>query len=173
MIETERLRVRDWVEADRWLFHAHCGDPEIGRYLPPVDLDAAFDAMLAGIQGAGGHGFWVIERRADGAAIGACGMLPGTAGTPIAGQTEIGWRLEGAWVGQGYAREAAQAVIARAWATGDTAEIVAITVPANAASRRLMERLGMRRDPAEDFDHPLLAEGSPHRRHLVYRLPRP
>ena len=54
-------------------------------------------------------------------------------------------------------------------------EIVAFTVPANLASRRVMEKLGMTRDPAEDFDfeHPRLQPGHPLRRHVLYRLWRP
>lgn len=49
------------------------------------------------------------------------------------------------------------------------AEIVAFTVPGNRASRRVMQRIGMRHDPADDFDHPGLPAGSPLRRHLLYR----
>ena len=48
-------------------------------------------------------------------------------------------------------------------------EIVAVTVPANRRSRRDMERLGMTRDPADDFDHPNLPAG-PLNRHVLYRL---
>ncbi len=53
-------------------------------------------------------------------------------------------------------------------------EIVAFTVPANRASRRVMEKLGMTHDPAEDFDfaHPQLPPGHPLRRHVLYRLRR-
>jgi ribosomal-protein-alanine N-acetyltransferase len=51
-------------------------------------------------------------------------------------------------------------------------EIVSYTVPANVRSRAVMERLGMTRDPADDFDHPRLPLGSPLRRHVLYRLTR-
>ena len=47
-----------------------------------------------------------------------------------------------------------------------------MTVPANARSRRVLERIGMTRDPADDFDHPRLAADDPLRRHLLYRLSR-
>ncbi len=49
-------------------------------------------------------------------------------------------------------------------------EVVAFTTPPNRRSWGLMERLGMRRDPAEDFDHPLLAADHPMRRHILYRV---
>jgi RimJ/RimL family protein N-acetyltransferase len=51
-------------------------------------------------------------------------------------------------------------------------EIVALTVPANWRSRRVMERLGMTRAPEDDFDHPRLPEG-PLKRHVLYRLRSP
>src|SRR5687768_9380555 len=49
-------------------------------------------------------------------------------------------------------------------------EIVAFTVPGNARSRAVMGRLGMTRDPAEDFDHSSFPEGHPLRRHVLYRI---
>ena len=45
-----------------------------------------------------------------------------------------------------------------------------MTTLGNVRSRRVMERIGMHRDPADDFDHPRIAEGHPIRRHIVYRL---
>jgi ribosomal-protein-alanine N-acetyltransferase len=53
------------------------------------------------------------------------------------------------------------------------AEIVSFTVTHNLRSRRVMERLGMTRNPADDFDHPALPEGHPLRRHVLYRIARP
>ncbi len=56
------------------------------------------------------------------------------------------------------------------WALELLPEVVAFTTPPNRRSWGLMERLGMRRDPAEDFDHPLLAADHPMRRHILYRV---
>jgi len=52
-------------------------------------------------------------------------------------------------------------------------EIVAITIAANTPSRRVMDRLGMVRDEAGDFDHPRIETGHPMRRHVLYRKRRP
>jgi len=76
-------------------------------------------------------------------------------------------------MGQGFATEAARASLEFGFETIGLAEIVSFTVPDNERSRRVMERLGMTRDPAEDFDHPRLAPGHPLRRHVLYRLARP
>jgi RimJ/RimL family protein N-acetyltransferase len=120
-----------------------------------------------------GYCFWAVERKADGLFLGFCGLKPGPDGTPIEGQVEIGWRLRvDAW-GKGYAREAAQASLAWAWANLDTPKVAAITNIKNTRSWGLMERLGMRRYPEEDFDHPAVPEGDPLRPHILYRIHRP
>jgi RimJ/RimL family protein N-acetyltransferase len=85
---------------------------------------------------------------------------------------EIGWRLAAEHWGQGLATEGADAVIGYAFKSLGLNEIVATTVPANIRSRRVMEKLGMTHNPADDFDHPLLPEGHPLRRHVLYRLKR-
>jgi len=176
VIDTERLILRGWRDADAGPFLEMGNDPEVMRYLGPpqtgADVEAAIarqNAMLEEL----GHCFWAVERRADGAFLGFCGLKLGREHTPIAGQVEIGWRLRrNAW-GKGYAREAAVASLVWGWANLDVEEIAAITVPANARSWGLMERLGMRRDLAGDFDHPLLSDDDPLLRHITYRIDRP
>jgi RimJ/RimL family protein N-acetyltransferase len=83
---------------------------------------------------------------------------------------EVGWRLTFSHWGQGYATEAAQLALAHGFATRALAEIVSYTSVTNFRSRAVMERLGMRRNPAHDFDHPLLPENHPLQRHGLYRL---
>jgi RimJ/RimL family protein N-acetyltransferase len=83
---------------------------------------------------------------------------------------EVGWRLARAHWGKGYATEAARAALAFGFEQVGLNEIVSFTVPANTRSIAVMERLGMTRNPADDFDHPSLPEGSPLRRHVLYRL---
>ena len=124
------------------------------------------------LQAERGHCFWIVERKADGALLGFCGLKIGNVGS-IDGEIEIGWRLrEDAW-GQGYAKEAALASLAWGWKNLDASRIVAITVPANRPSWGLMERLGMTRRPDMDFGHPLFAEDHPLHRHITYVIERP
>lgn len=174
MITTARLILRPWRDADRDPYHALCSDPEVMRFLGPpqsrAESDAAIDRMQA-LQAASGYCFWAVERRADGALLGFCGLKPGPA--PIEGKLEIGWRLAREAWGQGYAREAAEASLGWAWRALDVDEVVAITVHANARSWGLMERLGMRRVVDGDFDHPNVPEGSPLKRHILYQIGRP
>jgi RimJ/RimL family protein N-acetyltransferase len=83
---------------------------------------------------------------------------------------EIGWRLGAEFWGQGLATEGAQAVLRLGFDGLKLPEIVALTVPANRRSRRVMEKLGMTYNPADDFDHPRLPQGHPLRPHVLYRL---
>jgi len=176
VIDTDRLILRSWRDADVAPFHAMCNDPEVMRYLGP--LMSLADAQAAGERQNGfiasyGYCFWAIERKADGAFLGFCGIKPGPEGTPLHDKAEIGWRLRrDAW-GAGYAREAAEASIAWGWTHTAAPEILAMTNIGNVRSWGLMERLGMTRDHALDFNHPAVPLGDPLRPHIVYRIARP
>ena len=87
---------------------------------------------------------------------------------PMEGAVEVGWRLARVHWGQGYATEAARGWLEHGFGVMGLEEIVAFTVPANLASQRVMARLGMRRDPGRDFEHPAMPEGHALRPHLVY-----
>lgn len=173
MIETDRLTLRRWQESDRPAWQAMRLEPLVMEFLPPMseaDADTAMARQNA-ILDANGHCFWAVERREDGAFLGFCGLKPGPEGTPLFGETEIGWRLAPAHWGKGYAREAAQASLDWAWAKLDVPSVAAMTVLGNSRSWGLMERLGMTRVPADDFVHPQAPEWlNPH---ITYRIARP
>ena len=174
MIETERLILRRWEDRDRPVFHAHCSDPEVMRYLGPLMSREATDDALDrqnGFLDRHGYCFWAVERRDDGALLGFCGLKPGAPDTPIEHDVEIGWRFGKDHWGQGYAREAAQASLVWGWANTAAPLVSAITVQANSASWGLMERLGMTRMVDGAFDHPMAAP--PLNPHILYRIGRP
>jgi ribosomal-protein-alanine N-acetyltransferase len=82
---------------------------------------------------------------------------------------EIGWRLAAEFWNRGYATEAAREAMRFGFEELRLTEIVSLTVPANLPSRRVMEKIGMVRNPDDDFDHPLVPEGNPMRQHVLYR----
>ena len=172
MLETDRLILRRWTARDLAPFAALNADPEAMRHFPkPLDR-AESDAMVARIEhrwAEDGLGLAVAERKGDGAFLGMVGLAP-VRFAPLAGAVEVGWRLARAHWGKGYATEAAQAWLGHGFGAMGLAEIVAFTVPANLASRRVMRRVGLRRDPARDFDHPSLPAGHGLRAHVVYAL---
>lgn len=176
MIETERLILRHWQPQDLPELRAQSFDPEGMKFLLPINDEAAFQEMLARLdlwRDTLGHTFWAVTRKSDGAFLGLCGLKRGGPGTPIEEMTEIGWRLGTRYWGQGYAREAAAACLDWAWENLPVDHVVAITVSANTASWGLMERLGMHRLVDQDFDHPMVEDGSPLKRHITYRIDRP
>jgi RimJ/RimL family protein N-acetyltransferase len=156
MIETERLILRGWTEADIAPFLRHTNTPAVMRWLGGVRTEADQRESIGRMmrwQEERGFTFWVVERKADGELLGFCGIkLADTAGSPIERMHEIGWRLrEDAW-GQGYAKEAAIATLDFAFDRLGAERVVAITFPPNEASWGLMERLGMTRRPELDYD---------------------
>ena len=175
MIETERLILREWRDADREPFARMGRSPAVMEHLGDLLDEAQVEAAIVrqqSFQAVHGCCFWAIERRDDGAFLGFCGLKPGSVG-PLVGEIEIGWRLrEDAW-GQGYAKEAAIASLAWGWANRAAPRIMAITTPANRASWGLMERLGMTRRPDLDFGHPQFEEGHPLCAHITYVAERP
>ena len=176
MIETERLILRDWGDADLEPYADIMVEPEVGMWLGgPFSRTQArervvrFRASLAET----GLGRLAVERRSDGRLIGHCGLAPTAADQAMPQGLEIGWALAPEAWGAGYATEAARAVIADGFARQDAAEILAFTGTTNLRSQGVMQRLGMLRMPERDFDHPLLAPDHPLRRHVVYAALRP
>lgn len=152
-------------------------DPEVMRHFPRTLTAAESDAYLESLStrwADDGFGGWIVERLADGAFLGVTGFSRASfeAEAPFTPTIEIGWRFASEAWGHGFATEAAQAALRYGFETVGLEEIVSFTVPANERSWRVMERLGMTHDPADDFDHPRLPEGDRLRRHVLYRLRR-
>ncbi|MGP1283918.1 MAG: GNAT family N-acetyltransferase [Parasphingopyxis sp.] len=176
IIETERLILRDWRDADREPMYAHVNSrPNVMRYLLGVQTRAKTDEMIDKLirwQRDHGHTFWAVERKEDGELLGFCGLkkVDDDGVLPDPGTVEIGWRLrEDAW-GKGYAREAAVASMNHAFDAFDPDFVTAFTVRGNEGSWRLMERLGMER--RTDLDH-WYDEWGPELGHgIVYRIDR-
>ena len=164
MIETERLLLRDWTMADVEPFVRHTNTPAVMRWLGGVKTAALLESIVRDRfivwQEQHGHTFWVVERKADGAFLGFCGLkIADDPGSPVEGDIEIGWRFrEDVW-GQGYAREAAAASLDFAFDALAVPQAVALTVGGNTPSWGLMERLGMTRRPDLDYAGPDWAEG--------------
>ncbi|MGZ6339391.1 MAG: GNAT family N-acetyltransferase [Candidatus Limnocylindrales bacterium] len=174
-LTTPRLVLRRWRESDLGPFARLNSDPEVMRFFSgPLDR-AASDAFAGRIEAQfdrRGYGLWALERQADGAFLGFTGLAYQTFEAAFTPCVEIGWRLAREAWGQGYATEAAREALRFGFEAVGLPEIVSLTPLGNERSRRVMERLGMHHDPAEDFDYLPLPPGHPHRRHVLYRLRR-
>ena len=152
-------------------------DPEVRRWFPGVLTQGESDAQAARLRlhdEEHGFTFWATEVPGVAPFIGFVGLLVVVRfPTPFTPAVEVGWHLARTHWGLGYATEAAEAALAHAFGPLDLREVAAFTLPGNAASRRVMERIGMRHDPADDFDDPDLPEGHAMRRNVLYRATRP
>jgi RimJ/RimL family protein N-acetyltransferase len=117
-----------------------------------------------------GWGWWAVEIKGEAPFIGFVGLNPVPAGYPFAPAVETGWRLMRPWWGRGLAPEGARAALDLAFGALGMEEVVAFTATVNLPSRRVMEKLGMTRDPGDDFAHPLLAADHPLAPHVLYRI---
>ncbi|KAF0833574.1 RimJ/RimL family protein N-acetyltransferase [Ornithinibacter aureus] len=168
--------LRQWREGDLEPFARLNADPDVMRHFPSLLSREQSDAMVDRLSGhieAEGWGMWAVERRDTGEFIGFTGLAVPRQDLPFQPCVEVGWRLaRDAW-GHGYASEAAREALRVGFDELGLTEIVAFTAVANSRSRAVMERLGMVRDAAEDFDHPAVDVGHPVRRHVLYRSVRP
>src|SRR5262245_36768653 len=174
-LRTERLLLRCWREADRAPFAALNADPRVMEHFPELLSREKSDAQVQRIEAhfqQHGYGLWAVEVPGVTPFAGFIGINVPRIEAHFTPCVEIGWRLAADCWGRGYATEGARAAAAFGFQQLGLAEIVSYTVPANVRSRRVMEKLGMTHDPADDFDHPLLPAGHPLRRHVLYRLGR-
>jgi RimJ/RimL family protein N-acetyltransferase len=172
-LRTPRLVLRAWRDDDLTPFAALNADPRVMEHFPNVltreESDALVGRLRAGMK-RDGFGFWAVEVPGVADFVGFVGLSVPSFDAPFMPSVEIGWRIAREHWGKGIATEGARAALDAAFGELALPEVVSFTVTANARSRRVMERLGMRHDPRDDFDHPSLPEGHPLRRHVLYRV---
>lgn len=174
-IETDRLILRAWTEKDYPAFAALNADPKVREFYPNILSQVESDTAASRIQQSlqeKGYGLWAVEVKNGAPFIGYVGLSMPTFQAAFAPCVEIGWRLAYTHWGKGYATEAAMRVLEFGFQTLKLPEIVSFTVPANNRSLHVMERIGMKRDPSADFEHPLLPDDSPLKQHVLYRIRR-
>lgn len=171
-LRTERLLLRGWRPEDREPWAAMNADPEVRRFfastLTREESDAAIDRL---VQHHEEHGFtfWAVEVPGVAPFIGFIGLIHTPFEDHFTPAVEIGWRLAREHWGHGYATEGAREALRYGFECLGLEEIVSFAVEDNWRSRAVMDRIGMTHDPADDFDHPGLAEDDPQRRHVLYR----
>jgi RimJ/RimL family protein N-acetyltransferase len=172
-LATERLILRAWREEDREPFARMNRDPAVMEFFPAVltreESDALVDRATAHFA-AHGFGPWAAELKATGDFIGFIGFSIPRFEAHFTPCVEIGWRLAAAHWGRGLATEGARTAMTYGFEALGLNEIVSFTSVVNARSRRVMEKIGMTHNAADDFDHPRLPEGHWLRRHVLYRM---
>ena len=172
-LSSGRVCLRQWRDEDREPFAALNSDPRVMEFFRSCLSRSESDAMVDYIQkhfSEHGFGLWAVEIPSVAPFAGFAGLLVPQVSTHFTPCVEVGWRLAFEYWGHGYATEAARLALGHAFGAFALSEVVSYTSVLNQRSRAVMERLGMRHDPADDFDYPRIPEGHPLRRHVLYRL---
>ena len=174
ILQTERLTLRNWTEADFEPFCHMCADPEVMKYFPATltrheSLSLALN--IKSLIDARGWGAWAVEDRHQREFIGFVGLHIPQDNLPFSPCVELAWRLATPYWGSGYATEAAKAAINFGFGELALAEIVAFTAAINHPSRRVMDKIGMQYC-GEDFVHPDIPSTHQLSLHVLYRMSR-
>lgn len=180
MINTPRLKLRQWQQSDAQPFAALNSDPEVMRYfvrpLTREESDASIQRFSESIDNKG-FGFWAVESKindddiAVGDFIGFVGLNSPQHELPFSPCIEIGWRLMRRTWGKGFATEAANACLSYGFEQLQLTQIVSTTTQHNTPSTAVMERIGMQKQ-AELFAHPAVPNDHLLSLHVWYRLMR-
>ncbi len=175
IITTPRLILRPWRDDDLPALAAMNADQRVMRFMPTTltleETKTAFKTLRDHFD-RHGFGVWAVEVPGIPHIVGGVGLCHPPYQAHFTPCVEISWRIAYQFQGRGYATEAARAALEFGFTQLKLAEIVSLTVQVNVQSWMLMERLGMKRNPEDDFDHPRLAPGHPLLRHVLYRLRR-
>ena len=175
ILETNRLILRTWTDADIQPMFEINQDPKVMEYFPNLQsLETTTDFVNKAKQHFDQHGYclYACAKKESNNFIGFIGLSHVDFKVHFTPAVEIGWRLAYKHWGQGIATEGAKAVLDDAFQRLKIPEIVSFTAVGNARSIRVMQKIGLHHDPQDDFDHPCLDEESPLRRHVLYRLTR-
>ncbi|MGF1629722.1 MAG: GNAT family N-acetyltransferase [Kiloniellaceae bacterium] len=174
-LTSERLLLRPWRESDLAPFAALNADPRVMEHFPAPLTPAETGAMVGRMRAAlaeRGFGWWAVEVPGVAPFIGFIGLSVPSFQAHFTPCVEVGWRLARAFWGRGYATEGAGTALRFGFDDLGLVEIVSLTAATNSRSQAVMRRLGMTRDPADDFDHPSLPTDHRLARHVLYRLRR-
>ncbi|NHZ98217.1 GNAT family N-acetyltransferase [Massilia sp. CCM 8734] len=148
ILDTARLVLRTVEAADAPFYLELVNDPDFLLHIGDRGirtLDAArahIDNGPVRMQAVLGHAIWLVAHKESGAPIGMCGLIK----RDTLPEVDLGYAFLPAWRGQGYAVEAARAVVGYARERLGLARLLAITSPHNTASGALLEKLGLRFD---------------------------
>ena len=178
ILESERLILRTWIPNDIPVMAKISSNPIVMEHFPYTQDLSATKKMVHLINEhhhEHGYALYAVDTKNTGEFIGFVGLshpsfdiphfMP--RGLPI---VEIGWRLSADHWGRGYATEAAISVLNYAFTTLNLNEVISFTVAANVKSRRVMEKIGLHHNAADDFIHPRIDEKSSLKNHVLYRL---
>lgn len=173
MIETKRLRLRLWTDADLEPYYAINRDQKVIEFLPgSLTHQEIKDFFHKQNQQCLNKGFmlWALEEKQTKRLMGFVGLNQVPFEAWFTPAVEIGWRLGSQFWGQGFATEAAMACLQHAFLNCRLDKVVAFTTVNNHRSRAVMRRCAMQRVQKGDFLHPNLPAKHHLAKHVLYAL---
>ena len=147
-------------------------DPEVMRYFPATLTPEESVALLQRIiehQRINGYSLFALHLNESDAFVGWCGLMKVPFSAHFTPAVEVGWRLNKIFWGKGLAPEAAKSVLRFGFLELGLSEIVSFTAELNQPSIRVMQKIWMKCNPEDTFDHPKLPVNHPLQRHILYR----
>jgi RimJ/RimL family protein N-acetyltransferase len=153
-LETARLVIRTFEARDARPWLAMVCDPEVRRFLPPgpaptMELARRVIGERQAMEAELGHAMWAVEEKMTGTFAGQCGLRPVDEGAGP--EIDLAYHYARASWNKGYGTEAAVAVLAHGLGPVGLDAIMAVVVPANVGSWRVMEKAGMRYEGFVDY----------------------
>ncbi|HHG8515334.1 TPA: GNAT family N-acetyltransferase [Legionella pneumophila] len=175
ILETERLFLRTFQENDVGSLIAISQDEKVMQFFPTIPTREEIIAFIDRIithQEEKNFSLYAAEIKNTGEMIGFVGLFTATLQAHFTPAIEIGWRLSSKHWNQGYATEAAKAVLDYAFRKLDLDEVVSFTSALNKPSIRVMQKIGLHTNSEDNFDNPKVPSGNPLMGHVLYRLKR-
>ncbi|SDX60876.1 GNAT family N-acetyltransferase [Paenibacillus sp. CF384] len=170
-LETARLRLRDWEEADLATFAGLNADEEVMRYFPKTlsaaETEAFYNVIVAEFKEFG-FGLYAVDVKENNEFIGFIGFHHATFESEFTPCIEIGWRLKKEAWGKGYATEGAKACLAYGFNQLGFRDVYSFTAVINTPSSHVMDKIGMQF--IRTFDHPRVDPSSPVHKHVLYHI---
>ena len=148
-------------------------DPKVMRYFPATLNPEESAALLQRIiehQRINRYSLFALHLKESDAFVGWCGLMKVPFSSHFTPAVEIGWRLNKIFWGKGLAPEAARSVLRFGFLELGLSEIVSFTAELNQPSIRVMQKIWMKCNSEDTFDHPKLPVNHPLQRHILYRL---
>ena len=148
-------------------------DSEVMRYFPSTLNSEESTALLQRIiehQRINGYSLFALHLKESDAFVGWCGLMKVPFSAHFTSAVEVGWRLNKIFWGKGLAPEAAKSVLRFGFLDLGLSEIVSFTAELNQPSIRVMQKIWLKCNPEDTFNHPKLPVNHPLQRHMLYRL---
>lgn len=173
ILKTNRLNVRTINENDYQYFLELSQNKDIMKFFPNILSDEEVKSFIDNIikhQNKFGYSLYALELIETNEFIGFTGLYHTTFVEHFTPAVEIGWRVLKKHWGMGYAPEAAKAILDFGFKKIGLKEIVSFTPKVNKNSIRVMEKIGLKRNPSDDFNNPKVPRDSYLCPHVLYRL---